>query len=920
MPPPLERNRELAVLDDAVAAAADGRGSVVLIAGPAGLGKSAILDEGRRRAAGAVAMLGARGGMLERDFGFGVVRQLLEVATRGREVGDAARAVLEDPVTDAGGPAVDTGFAALHGLFWAVVDLAAERPLLLAVDDLQWADRPSLRFLAYLARRVEELPIVVLATVRTGEAGVDEDLLGAIREPPAVLVTPGPLSLEAVAALLQERLEAAPEPPFVAACHTATGGNPLLVRELAAALQADGVRPLADRAAQVRAVGPRAVSRTVGARLQRLPPDARATARAVAVLGDGCAVADAAAFAGLDEARVAAATAPLAQAQILRAEPPLAFVHPLVADAVLLSLAPGERELQHARAAELLHAAGAPAEQVAGHLLRAPRRGEAWVVDVLRVAARSAMRRGVTETGAAFLRRALEEPPRADERAAMLLETGMAEALHSGPGAVEHLRGALATLTEPTQRAMAAAVLGRMLLFTGDSAGGDAVARRVAAELGPEHADLRDQLIAFAHMTAWFDDRAPQAIEQTAHLRASLPAAGAGPGPLMLASVTAFSWSNLPGHHRECAALAHAALRDGQLFAADGGLMNVPAAVTLAYAEDDAGLDYLQAWLGDAHERGSLYAVAGIRLWLAAVQLWRGELQDAEATARTATEVLQVWGFDHGPDYAGAFLVGALVEQGDLAGARAVLQSTAAHDAFSEGARLWHQSHLALLVAERRDAEALEVAELLATKFAHNRNPAAAPWRLDRAVLRHRAGDEDGAREDLAEQLRLAHVWGTPGAIGTALRVRGELFGAAEDLTDAVGLLERSSMRMQHARALLAHGRRLRLDRRPTEAREPLREALALATRCGSPALAAEARTELGAAGARPRTAALQGPEALTPSERRVAALAADGQTNREIAQALFVTPKTVEVHLSAAYRKLGIASRRGLVGALADA
>jgi DNA-binding NarL/FixJ family response regulator len=147
--------------------------------------------------------------------------------------------------------------------------------------------------------------------------------------------------------------------------------------------------------------------------------------------------------------------------------------------------------------------------------------------------------------------------------------------------------------------------------------------------------------------------------------------------------------------------------------------------------------------------------------------------------------------------------------------------------------------------------------------------------------------------------------------------VRGELLGAEGDLREAVRVLSGSAMRVEHARALLALGRRLRLERQPTEAREPLREALAVASRCGADGLAAEARAELGAAGARPRTDALAGPEALTPSERRIAVMAAGGRTNRDIAQELFVTPKTVEVHLSAAYRKLGIASRRGLPQAL---
>jgi predicted ATPase len=381
---PLERQRELAVIEDAVRAVQDGRGSVVVVEGPAGIGKSAVLDEARRRVAGELRQLGARAGTLERDFGFGVVRQLLEVPARSREIPDAARTVLADVGAAEPGFAGEGGFAVLHGLLLVVLDLAEEGPLLIVVDDLQWADRPSLRFLAYLARRVEELPVLLLATVRTGEPDADEDLLEAIRQAPTISLSPSPLSPKAVGSIVAGRLDQEPEDEFVAACHTATGGNPLLVRELVAGLELDGVRPMARQAGVVRSIGPRAVSRTVAGRLARLEPDALATARAVAILGDGVAVPVAARFAGLDEASVAEATGPLARAEILRPEPPLAFVHPLVADAVVTTLAPGERELQHARAARLLFEAGAATEQTAGHLVRAPVQGEAWVVETLR--------------------------------------------------------------------------------------------------------------------------------------------------------------------------------------------------------------------------------------------------------------------------------------------------------------------------------------------------------------------------------------------------------------------------------------------------------------------------------------------------------------------------------------------------------
>ena len=150
--------------------------------------------------------------------------------------------------------------------------------------------------------------------------------------------------------------------------------------------------------------------------------------------------------------------------------------------------------------------------------------------------------------------------------------------------------------------------------------------------------------------------------------------------------------------------------------------------------------------------------------------------------------------------------------------------------------------------------------------------------------------------------------------LGTILQGDG-----TEHLEEACSLLEGAPARLEHAKALAAVGGVLRRARRPTEAREPLRRALELADSCGAQPLADHVRAEIYASGGRPRTTALRGVLALTASERRVADLAAEGQTNRDIAQALYVTPKTVEVHLSNAYRKLGIESRRELPRALAE-
>ena len=352
----LERDRELAALDRLIGDAEQGRGRVALIEGPAGIGKSRLLAEARARAAG-MTVLAARCGELERDFSFGAVRQLLEpVADRERLLAGAAApaaGVLEAP-----GETAEGSFAVLHGLYWAVLNLAEERPVLLAVDDLQWSDRPSLRFVTYLVRRLEGAPVLVAATLRSTEPGTDPALIAEIAaDPLCEAVRPGPLGDDAVTELVTERL-GEPDPRFIAACREATGGNPLLLRHLLAALeqrrrgaQRRGRRRRArDRHPRGVADRPAAAVAPARRRGRGRPAPSRCSARAPGLPA-------VAALTGLDEADASRVRAgELARADILRAETPLGFVHPLVRDVVHLDVPAPERELQHGRAAEVLAA------------------------------------------------------------------------------------------------------------------------------------------------------------------------------------------------------------------------------------------------------------------------------------------------------------------------------------------------------------------------------------------------------------------------------------------------------------------------------------------------------------------------------------------------------------------------------------
>jgi DNA-binding CsgD family transcriptional regulator len=921
-----ERERELAAVEDVLARTGAGGSGLVLIEGPAGIGKSRLVEELVARAEPAgVRVLAARGGHLEREFAFGVVRQLFDpvLADGGeRERLLAGAAASAGPVFDAfgsdGAHPGDASFAALHGLYWLAANLAEDAPLLLAVDDVHWCDRPSLRYLGFLARRLTGSGIVLAVSLRTGDLGTDPVLVGELAaSPEAMRIVPRPLSAAGVAGLIADRLGTEPEDAFAAACAEATGGNPLLLGQLLSSLADEEVRPVASQLAAVRRIGPRAISRTVLVRLHRLGERAVAVAQALAVLGSA-EQGVIAALAGVSEEESALAASALARAEILRPQPPAAFVHPLVRDAVYHDVPFGERVLRHARAAELLAERSAPAEQIATHLLAAPRRADPWVVGVLTDAAAAARAKGAADTAVSLLTRALEEPPPPERRADLLLELGLAETLTSGPAAADHLREAWESLEDPRRRAYAAAILARTLFFTAPAREAAAVARRAVAETPAELLDERQALRATELAAARYGMGGEPSAEDLAAERIE----GEGPGAKMLAAMVSFGLAATGTDAERCAALARRALAGDVLINADPGLFPVPALMVLTVVDADEAVAGWDKLLALAHRRGSLLGILSVNLWSGMTLLWRGELRDAQERLEAAHERFADWGRTRSREtYGTAFLAAARLRRGDLDGARAVLAGGQEHDDGSDGFAELVRSRAELLVAEGRFAEAVELTRRLEAQDARiPLFPGWMPWRSLRALALAGLGRTEEAVAAAAEEVAVARRFGAPGVVGRALRILGtvEPEGGIAHLEEAVEALERSRARHELAAALAALGTALRLDRRPAEAREPLRRALDLADRCGADGLVRHVRTELYATGSRPRTAELSGPRSLTASERRVAELAAEGRSNKEIAQALYITLKTVEMHLSSCYRKLGIRSRRELVSALA--
>lgn len=914
------------MLDAAVAAAADGTASLVLVEGPAGIGKSRLLAEARALGEKySFVVRSARGSELERDFPFGVVRQLFEShlvtdAERSRLLAGAAEGaapVFGDGAREDDRPA-EGMFARLHGLYWLTLNLCAERPLLLAVDDLHWCDGASLRFLAYLARRLEELPIVLVASLRASDADANQAIIEELTsEPHAQVLVPGPLTVGAVAEVARDRMGEGVDMAFAEACQSSTGGNPLLLNELLKALVADHVTPDAAHVDVVAELGPRAASRAVLLRLARLSSAAARVARAVAVLGDGAEFEVVAGLAELDTLAVAAATRELVQAEILRPEPPLGFVHPLVQAAIYHDLAPGERELCHETAATLLLALGAPKQQIAAHALLMPAQGREWVANVLRDAALVAVARGDLDAASSLLERALAEPPAPGLERDLLLELGRVEGMTSLPAAAGHLGSAYERADDPATRGLAADQLARTLVFLGAPDDAAALARDAGLELPPELEDLARRLEAVELFSLIFGAELQGDQHERLVAAREIDVSG-GIGAKSLAAVAAWHWAERPGPAGPVCALARAALEGPELLAADG-LMPMVAALPLALADADEVLVAWDAQRAEAHRKGSLMRIGGVHLWSGYTHYLRGDLAEAEAELRASLQTLTDWGMPTAGGWAPPVLAEVLVERGAIEEARRVLDAVGDAPTHSDHTIMLDRARVRLLLAEGRAEDALAQAEAFELHADWKQHPRFVPWRSLKATALERLGRHDDAAALAEQEVEIARSWGTPGTVGRSLRVLGTILrrDGLEQLQEACDVLEDAPARLEHAKALAALGGTLRRLRKAREAREPLRRALELADSCGAQPLVDEIRSEIYATGARPRTTALAGVLALTASERRVADLAAVGQTNRDIAQTLYITPKTVEVHLSSAYRKLGIASRRELAGVL---
>jgi DNA-binding CsgD family transcriptional regulator len=935
----LEREAQVAALEALAEAALSGGGGFVVIEGSAGIGKTRLLAEARVIAGSAgMRVLAARGGEFEGELAYGIVRQLFEpllasISAELRAELVSGSAALVEPVFGVSQPAgfadapAESSFAIVHGLYWLVANVALDQPTLLAIDDLQWADTPSLRWLLYLTRRLEGMPLLVAAAARPPEGEGRDPILVAelIADPEAAAIRPEPLGRASIAVLARELHGLEPDEAFSAALATATGGNPLFLVAVLDALAREGIGPSAENVPRLLEIGAQGVSRAVGLRLARLPAEALALLRAASILGDGAELRQAAALAGVEAGQLGPAAGALVRLDLLRREDPLEFFHPVVRSAVYETLDLVERGAAHRLAAELLVDAGAPPEAAAGHLLRVTPQADPFVVTTLRQAAERSLPQGAADAAVDYLTRALDEQIDPAARAEVLVELGFAERRTNGPAAADHLRAGLDLLADPSRRCTVALELGRALWFTDRIADALAVFQQALDEMNRERdPDLYELLLAELISSAWWNAQT-YPIAEAAIAELDLDALHGGLGSEILLGTMAHYEYRL-GLRRELAIeLAMRALAPGNLLASGSMAFYYAANVLPQSGLLDEVVSILDQAVVQARRRGDILNVAFILMFRGYCQTRRGDLRAAVADLREALDLCVAHGMLVAWPYTIGYLAQALLEQGDADGAARVIDE----GDFPEQLPL-DQLHLAWFrlyrgrlrietgSPERGVEELLQVGETV--RLVPFDNPSSVPWRSWAAEGLRLLDRTEEARALVEEEFALARRWGDPYAIGASLRVLGLVEGGTAGialLREAVELLAGSEARLEHARALVDLGAALRRANQRAEARERLREGVDLARRVGALGLAERANDEIAATGARPRKVLQTGLDALTASERRVAQLAAEGMSNKEIAQTLFVTIKTVEVHLSHAYRKLGISSRAQLDTAL---
>ncbi len=924
----LERDRQLEQLTAGLNDADSGIGRVALIEGPAGIGKTRLMQAACEKAlVSGFTVRVARATELDREYPLGLVRQIFEpllaalapderaAYLTGAAAG--AEAVFDPSAHDDLPP--DPGFGRLHALYWLTANLADESPLLLAFDDLQWGDPASRRFVSFLAARLDGLRVFLLVTSRPGEPGTPEEIPRELSSgPDLVRVMPLPLSSGAVATAVRAEIGEHVTDDLCLACAKTSGGNPFYLSQLLMALPAHMPEEGGDE--DLRSLQPHRIGKVVLARVAECGQHALDVARAITVLGDNAEPADLSTLTGLDVRAVGESSCLLEEASILDQVQPARFAHPVIRAVVARSIPLEDLSSAHLRAARLALRRGS-VDGAAAHLVLVSPGEESWISESLLDAARQTLGRGEPDLARVFLRRALEEgslEPALEY--SIRLEQGRLDLTAGRPEAIDRLREVWMNAPLAELRGLAACELAMALAV--NKRGGEMVevARAALEEFGGQESLITQRLHGILLVGACHTIETRRLTREAAAQAARLAEPG---GPPVLLAHAALERAFAEGKVALASTLAEDALRNGLVGIAG---LEAPApylALLIRMAQDryrDAEVlaaEMLQMGQG----RGSSVAIAIASAFRALARVGSGDLLGAEADARMAIEFSPPHNQAR-PLGAAAGITGAL--------ARGRLEQAAEFDqAFDPAAMesgvfvaqpfMQARGELALARGDFLEVERI-AGDLASWEAGFGFRPEAwVQWRPLAAAAVASKGRREEARSMLEEAIEHARAQGSRRTLSRALLAHARVADDTpiEELEESVTVLEGLEMPFDTAKAKIALGKAKREAGDGEGARVDLASGLELAAACCADGLVADASEELVAAGARPRRVAISGAAALTPAERRVAELAAAGNSNPEIAQALFVTRKTVETHMGSIFRKLDISSRFALASRL---
>ncbi|WP_246536453.1 ATP-binding protein [Saccharopolyspora endophytica] len=923
------RSRECAALADGLAEARSGRARCVVVRGASGAGKTRLLSGVRQHEwARGCTVLRARCSEVDSPSDFHAVRMLFAPLELGADdVADPAVPVLFPALSPEIRPAAD--YAVLSGLHSLAADLMSSAALVLVVDDAHRCDEGSLRWLDFLLRRADDLPLLVVLGYRCDALGgaAQAAMSGIVAQRATTVIELGPLTRadvgEVVAAVFPERSDGR----FVDACARVSGGNPGLLHRLLDDLVRAGVRPDSEGAAAVEEMGREVLADSVLSRLAGQPERVGRVAAAMALLGPAAGTESVAALAGVTRWQVAEALGVLRRCDVVAASG-ADFVHDTVRSAVLDALPMSEAD--RLRAARILNDAGRPAVEVADHLLSLSELNQTWMAGVLRDAAALSEQQGAPQTAVRYLRRVLDVEASEPQRIRVRADLGRVLAQLDPYAALPILRELLNKVTDPDvyvslvlsfsmtavtaqRHPEAVRVLGEVLAMLSTKTGWD---------VSPAHREL---CLAVESMLLIIGagERSTFGLVRDRIEERPLPA-GSTPGERRMLAATSYVRSLRGEPSGQVVEQARAALSfqasDADPWSERCSLF----ALHLADVTDDL-LPAAQRSVEMVKNMGARWDYSYSLSCYARVLLHLGDVREAAAEAQTAAEICaQTSGAD---STAAQFTAWAstLVEQGHVERADEVLDRID-RDWFSEASLEWHyflHTRARVRWIQGNPAAALDLLLRCGESMTDVGigNPVFVPWRTDAAYLLAGLGRRAEAAELVERDGEAAQRWGTARAIGRQLMARGAIAEdaahAVEWLTEAVEVLSGSPAWLEEARAQRRLGAALLRIEDVRGARKHLRRAMDLATLCGSRPIAESARALAVTAGGRVGQQLRSPVDLLTGSEQRVATMAAAGASNREIAETLFVTLRTVETHLTNAYRKLRVSRRADLATAL---